>query len=129
MFRGIFGQTGESKLRLGFGLALLLVSATSFCMAQQRPQQPQQPVSRENPYRNQAQTTALDQRQKHIDSYLGTISEKHKKFYLQVAYTKSSFELADTRVTKPFLNKKVRVTGWLDAEHEILHVTAIAKTP
>ena len=117
------------KYALAGRVTFFLICFTTVCVAQELPQQPQQPSSQQNQYRNQAQTTAQDQRQRHIDSFPGTISQKHGKLYLQIAHTKTSYELADAWEAKRFLNKKVRVTGWLDVENEILHVTTIAKTP
>lgn len=107
-------------------LGLLLIWFPSLCRSQQ---QPQQPTSQQNQYHNQAQTPELDQSRKHIDTYAGTVSEKDRKFYLQIAHTKTSYELVDTWETKRFLNKKVRVSGWLDSEREILHITTIARAP
>ena len=110
-------------------LGLLLICFPSLCRSQQQPQQPQQPTSQQNQYHNQAQTPELDQSRKHIDTYAGTLSEKHRKFYLQIAHTKTSYELVDAWEAKRFLNKKVRVSGWLDVEREVLHVSTIARTP
>jgi hypothetical protein len=110
-------------------IGLLLICCASMCAAQQRPQQPQQPTSRHDQYHDQTQPTGQNQLQHHEDSFPGTISEKHGKFYLQIVHTRTSFELADAREGKRWVNKKVRVTGWLDAEHQILHVTTIAKAP
>lgn len=108
----------------------LCLSALSYpCTAQQTRQQPQQQSSQRDQYREQAQTTIEDQQQKDTESFPGTISEKYGKFYLQKAHSRLSYELVHTWDAKRFVGKKVRVAGWLDSEHNILHVTTIAIAP
>lgn len=97
--------------------------------AQETRQQPQQQSSKREAYRDQAQTSVEDQTHKDTESVPGTLSEKYGKFYLQKAHSKLSFELLDAWDAKRFVGKKVRVTGWIDLEHNILHVITIASAP
>lgn len=112
-----------------FTLGLILVTMSSICDAQQTSQQPQQQSTQRDQYRDQAQTTMQDQQQKEIESFPGTISEKYKKYYFERAFTRASYELVGTWDVHRFVGKKVRVTGWLDSEHNILHVVAITTIP
>jgi hypothetical protein len=117
------------KSVLPLTIALYLSVLSSPCAAQQTRQQPQQQNSQRDQYRDQAQTTIEDQQQKNTESFPGTISEKYGKFYLQKAHSRLSYELVHAWDAKRFVGKKVRLTGWLDSEHNILHVTTIANAP
>jgi hypothetical protein len=119
--------TAETLLR--FSLGLILMTMGSICAAQQASQQPQQQSTQRDQYRDQAQSTMQDLQQKETESFPGTISEKYKKYYLERAFTRASYELVGTWDVQRFVGKKVRITGWLDSDHNILHVVAIAKTP
>jgi hypothetical protein len=110
-------------------ITLCLSALSSPSTAQQTGQQPQQQSSQRDQYRDQAQTTIEDQQQKNTESFPGMISEKYGKFYLQKAHSRLSYELVQTWDAKRFVGKKVRVAGWLDSEHNILHVTTIASAP
>jgi hypothetical protein len=108
----------------------LCLSALSYpSAAQQTRQEPQHQSSQRDQYREQAQTTIEDQQQKNTESFPGTISQKYRKFYLQQAHSRLSYELVPTWDAKRFVGKKVRLTGWLDSEHNILHVITIANAP
>jgi hypothetical protein len=122
-------QSCFQKLELPLAIALCSYALSLPGMAQQTSQQPQQQSTQRDQYRDQAQTTMEDQQQKNMESFPGTISEKYGKFFLQKAHSRLSFELVHTWDAKRFVGKKVRVTGWLDTEHNILHVTTIAKAP
>jgi hypothetical protein len=117
------------KLLTFVSMALILLDVTANCDAQQTRQQPQQQSTQRDQYHDQAQTALRDQQQKETESFPGKISEKHGKYYLEKAYSRASYELMDTWDAKRFVNKKVRITGWLDSENNILHVAAITKTP
>jgi outer membrane biogenesis lipoprotein LolB len=121
-------QMPRRKLPM-FVCIALIVACAPFCAAQEARQQSQQQSSQRDQYRDQAQTALRDQQEKGTESFPGKISEKHGKYYLEKAFSRASYELVDTWDTKRFVNKKVRITGWLDSEHNILHVTAITKTP
>lgn len=120
----------EKLTRIFAGCALFALSlpyiAQEAIAAQQPRQQPQQQSSRREQYRDQAQTTLEDQQHRDMESVPGMLSEKYGKFYLQQAHSKVNFQLADLRDAKRYIGKKVRVSGWLDSEHNIFHVVTIA---
>lgn len=118
-----------TKILLRSSLGLVLAASGSICVAQQASQQPQQQSTQRDQYRDQAQSPMQDQQQKESESFPGRISEKYKKYYLERAYSRASYELVGTWDVKRFVGKKVRITGWLDSEHNILHVVAIATIP
>jgi hypothetical protein len=117
------------KTVLPLAIALCLCALSLPCVAQQTRQQPQQQSSQRGQYRDQAQTTMEDQQQKDMESFAGTVSEKYGRFFLQKAHSRLSFELVHTWDAKQFVGERVRVTGWLDSEHNILHVTTIVNAP
>jgi hypothetical protein len=109
------------------GSCLALVSR---CAAQEDRRQKQEQSPQQNSYRDQAQMGQQDQQQKgSTQSIPGKVSEKHGKYYLEEDLHKASYELQGTWELKQFLGKKVRVTGNVDSEHNILHVIAITKIP
>jgi Protein of unknown function (DUF5818) len=97
--------------------------------AQEAQRQKQEQSSQQNQYRDQSQSPQQNQQQQEIQSYRGQLSSKHGKFYLEEARSRSSYVLEDTWEAKRFLNKKVRVTGWLDADQGILHVVSLSPAP
>jgi hypothetical protein len=121
----------------GFALRLLLFLA-AICgvprlqanvQAQETQRQKQEQGSQQNQYRDQSQSLQENQQQHELQDYRGKISTKHGDYFLEVAYSRASYLLQDTHEAKKFLDKKVRVTGWLDADKDILHVTTMATTP
>jgi Tfp pilus assembly protein PilV len=97
--------------------------------AQESRQQKQQQSAQENRYRDQTESSRQNQQQQDVQAYRGQISSKHGKVYFEEVHSHNSYLLADTWEAKRFLNKKVRVTGWLDADLGILHVISMSTTP
>jgi len=91
----------------------------------QKPEQSQQ----QNQYRDQSQDTQEDQQQKPTQSYTGKVSEKFGKYYLEDKRSRTSYLLQGSWDLKRFLDKKVRITGSLDTDKDILHVVAITQAP
>jgi hypothetical protein len=109
---------------------LILVAATgSVACAQETRQQKQQQEGQQNQYRDQSQSLQQNQQQQDEQAYRGKISSKHGNYYLEVAYSRASYLLDDMWQARKFINKKVRVTGSLDADKSILHVISIAAIP
>jgi hypothetical protein len=77
-----------------------------------RPQKPQQNLEQQD-----------------TQSYAGKVSERHSKFYLEEARSKTSYQLEGTWSAKRYLGKKVRITGTLDTETNVLHVVTISVSP
>jgi hypothetical protein len=118
------------KIVLFACLLAACVATGSRCSAQEDRQQKQQQSPQQNSYHDQAQMNQRDQQQKgSSQSISGKVSEKHGKYYLEEDMRKTSYELQGTWELKQFLGKKVRVTGTVDSEHNILHVVAITKIP
>ena len=119
------------------GSSLLLIVAAwagiPLCAANARSQetqrQKQEQTGQQNQYRDQSQALQDTQQRQNIQAYRGQIAAKHGKYYLEEAHTRASYTLEDTWEAKKFLNKKVRVTGWLDADKNILHVVSLAAAP
>jgi len=118
--------------------ALFLAAAAQFCVfpiagdvyAQQKQQDKQDKTNKpQSQYRNQSESLQETQQRQNIQAYRGQISTKHGKYYLEEAHTRASYVLEDTWEAKKFLNKKVRVTGWLDTEKSILHVVSLVTAP
>ena|SRR5262250_1399358 len=97
--------------------------------AQETQRQKQEQNTQQNQYRDEAQATQLDQSMRNSQSYAGKVSQKYGKFYLEVAHSRSSYLLEGIWQAKRFVNKKVRVTGSLDSDKNILHVVSISPTP
>lgn len=111
-------------------VAFCALALSSRCVAQEERRQKQEQSPQQSQYHDQAQMTQRDQQQKGAtQSIPGKVSEKHGKYYLEEEFRKTSYELQGTWELKQYLGKKVRVTGTIDAEHNILHVIAITKTP
>jgi hypothetical protein len=110
-------------------LAVLMASLCSAARAQESQRQKPEQSPQENGYRDQSQDTLQDQQQKEHASYPGKVTEKFGKYYLEDEKKRTSFQLQGTWDAKRFIGKKVRITGTLDTEKNILHVVAIALTP
>lgn len=109
---------------------LFSLAASSPCAAQEDRRQKQEQSPQENSYHDQAQITQQDQQQKgSAQSIPGRVSEKHGRYYLEEDLHKTSYELQGAWELKQFLGKKVRVTGTVDSDHNILRVIAITKIP
>lgn len=113
----------------GACLILMLAWLSGVTAGQESRRQKPEESQQQNQYRDQAQDTLRDQQQKETQSYPGKISEKFGKYYLEDASKRTSYLLEGTWEAKKFLNKKVRVTGALDTDREILHVITIAPMP
>ena len=96
--------------------------------AQETQRQKQEQNGQQNQYRDQGQALQQDQAQHDVQAYRGQVSSKHGNYYLEDARSRTSYLLKD-REPKKFVNKKVRVTGWLDADKEILHVISVSTIP
>ena len=116
-------------------LLLFVVAWAGFllCAANARSQetqrQKQEQTGQQNQYHDQSQSLQETQQRQSIQEYRGQIAAKHGKYYLEEAHTRASYTLEDTWEAKKFLNKKVRVMGWLDADKNILHVVSLAAAP
>ena len=119
----------KSITLLFFSVAVASLFFANVSKAQETQRQKQEQNTQQNQYRDQAQTTQIDQAQRNSQSYLGKISEKYGKFYLEVAHTRSSYMLDGFSQTKQFVNKKVRVTGSLDTDKNVLHAVSISLAP
>ena len=115
---------------------LLIVAAWAgipLCAAnmhsQETQRQKQEQTGQQNQYHDQSQSLQETQQRQSIQAYRGQIAAKHGKYYLEEARTRASYTLEDTWEAKKFLNKKVRVTGWLDPDKNILHVVSLAAAP
>ncbi len=117
----------RTLLSLFSTIALLLLVNSS--RAQETQRQKQEQNTQQNQYRDEAQATQLDQSMGNSQSYSGKVSQKYGKFYLEVAHSRSSYLLEDIWQGKRFVNKKVRVTGLLDSDKNILHVVSISIAP
>jgi hypothetical protein len=104
------------------------IIATS-CVAQDSQRQKPEQSSQQNQYRDQAQKPQQNLQQQETQSYAGKVSEKHGKYYLEEARTKTAYQLEGTWSAKRYLGKKVRITGSLDAETNVLHVVTISMSP
>jgi len=122
-------QFPKTVMLLHFSLAVALLSLANVSRAQETQRQKQEQNTQQNQYRDQAQTTQIDQAQRNSESYVGKVSEKYGKFYLELAHTRSSYVLDGFSQTKRFVNKKVRVTGSLDTDKNILHAVSISLAP
>ena len=106
------------------------LTSASRCPAQEDRRQKQEQSPQQSQYRDQSQMNQQDQQQKGAtQSIPGKVSEKHGKYYLEEDLRKTSYELQGTWELKQYLGKKVRVTGTVDSEHNILYVIAITKIP
>ena len=115
------------------GASLCLFCAYQFLAngsrAQESQRQKQEQNTQQNQYRDEAESTQMDQSMGNSQSYAGKVSQKYGKFYLEVARSRSSYLLEGVWQGKRFLNKKVRVTGLLDSDKSILHVVSISLAP
>lgn len=110
-------------------LTLFVTGAHNVAAQEARRQKPEQPQKR-NQYRDQADPMLQDEQQKDTQSFAGTISLKHGKFYLEQEFHKATFELTDFWEAKRFVGQKVRITGVvLNPEKDILRVIAITAVP
>ena len=119
--------TSVKLLRVSWAFALLFLAKGG--LAQDTQRQKQEQNTKQNQYRDEAQATQRDQAQRDSQSYVGKVSEKYGKFYLEMAHPRSSYLLDGVWQTKRFVNKKVRVTGSLDTDKSILHAVSISLTP
>ena len=99
------------------------------CAAQDSQRQKPEQSSQQNLYRDQAQKPQQNLQQQDTQSYAGKVSERHGKFYLEEARSKTPYQLEGTWSAKRYLGKKVRVTGSLDTETNVLHVVSISVSP
>ena len=76
---------------------------------QAQPQQPQQQPS--------------DQQQQ--QTFTGKIAVAHGKYVLQTPDTKKTFSLDDQEKAKQFEGQNVKITGTLDAQNNVIHVSDI----
>ena len=121
-----------SKFVSTWGIACfcaVLTSPADYLWAQETQQQKQEQSSRRSEYHDQSQSTSQDQAQQPVRTLTGKISQKGDKFVMEELFHPTSYRLADTWNVKRFLGKKVRVTGWLEQEQNILHVKSISISP
>ena len=73
-------------------------------------------------------TPAARDRQPEIRIFLGTITKTGNQFVFSDAVSKSSYQLDDQETASKFDGEKVKVTGTLDASHNIIRVQSIEAT-
>ena len=112
-----------------FSIILFQEIVATPCVAQDSQRQKPEQSSQQNLYRDQAQKPQQNLQQQETQSYAGKVSEKHSKFYLEEARSKTTYQLEGTWSAKRYLGKKVRITGSLDAETNVLHVVTISISP
>ena len=122
-------QIKSRKYLIFVGLILLPEIIATACAAQDSQRQKQEQSSQQNQYRDQAQKPQQNLEQQDTQSYAGKVSERHGKFYLEEARSKTSYQLQGTWSAKRYLGKKVRITGTLDTETNVLHVVTISVSP
>jgi hypothetical protein len=110
-------------------LSLTTLSMATACHAQETQRQKQEQNPQQNQYRDELQSTAQQQDQQNVRTFAGKISRKNSRFFLEEAVHRTPYLLADTWNVKRFLGKKVRVTGTLDQDRNILHVKSIDTVP
>jgi Ni/Co efflux regulator RcnB len=110
-------------------LSFVVLSMAAPCYAQETQRQKQEQNPQQNQYRDELQSTAQQQDQQNVRTFAGKISQKNSRFFLEEAIHRTPYLLADTWNVKRFLGKKVRVTGTLDQDHNILHVKSIDTVP
>jgi hypothetical protein len=122
----------NTKFFLFSVLALLCLTVSSMaapCHTQETQRQKQEQNPQRNQYRDELQTTAQQQDQQNVRTFAGKISQKNSRYFLEEAVHRTPYLLADTWNLKRFLGKKVRVTGTLDQDRNILHVKSIDTVP
>jgi uncharacterized protein DUF5818 len=66
--------------------------------------------------------------QPEVKIFTGKISKSGQKFVLEDDSVKTSYQLDDQKKAQQYQGKKVRVTGTLDVENNLIHVQAIDET-
>ena len=122
-------QIKSRKYLIFICLILLQEMIATASAAQDSQRQKQEQSSQQNQYRDQAQKPQQNLEQQDTQSYAGKVSESHSKFYLEEARSKTSYQLEGTWSAKRYLGKKVRITGTLDTETNVLHVVTISVSP
>ncbi|MGB7466338.1 MAG: DUF5818 domain-containing protein [Candidatus Acidiferrum sp.] len=110
-------------------LWLMTLSMAAPCHAQETQRQKQEQSPQQNQYRDELQSTAQQQDQQDVRTFAGKITQKDSRFFLEEAVHRTPYLLADTWNVKRFVGKKVRVTGTLDQDRNILHVKSIGTVP
>jgi translation elongation factor EF-Ts len=118
----------QQDLRHGWVILLLATFCTAVAAQDSQRQKPEQ-SQQQNQYREQAEGTQRDQQQKQSQSYSGKISQKFGKYYLENTHDKTTYVLDGRWDVNKFVDKKVRVSGTLDADRNILRVIAISQIP
>ena len=90
--------------------------------------QPGQPNAYSVAYLSQARADSQDKSQPQIRAFSGTITKVGDQFVLREDITKASYQLDDQQTASKFDEKKVKVTGTLDASHNIIRVQSIEAT-
>ena len=81
------------------------------CPPQDSQRQKPEQNSQQNLYRDQAQKPQQNLQQQDTQSYTGKVSERHGKFYLEEARSKTPYQLEGTWSAKRYLGKKVGIGG------------------
>lgn len=110
-------------------LSFVVLSMAAPCHAQETQRHKQEQNPQQNQYRDESQSTVQQQDQQNVRTFAGKISQKNSRFFLEEEIHRTPYLLADTWNVKRFLGKKVRVTGTLDQDHNILHVKSIDTVP
>src|SRR5260370_2431983 len=110
-------------------LSFVVLSMAAPCHAQETQRQKQEQNPQQNQYRDELQSTAQQQDQQDVRTFAGKITQKNSRFFLEESVHRTPYLLADTWDVKRFVGKKVRVTGTLDQDRNILHVKSIGTVP
>src|SRR5256885_16919596 len=69
-----------------------------------------------------AATAQVQDHEKAVQTFTGTIVKSGEKYTLEDSTTKTSYQLDDPQKASAFNGKKVKVVGTLDAEKKLIHV-------
>ncbi|HKS94867.1 MAG TPA: DUF5818 domain-containing protein [Terriglobia bacterium] len=104
---------GLAALVVALQFSPRLVAVANAAPSQNQAQQPQQPQQQPGDQAQQQQT------------FTGKIAKAQGKYVLQNPDTKTAYTLDDQDKAKQFEGQSVKVTGTLDAQNNMIHVSDI----
>ena len=115
----------RTTLTLAADLLAYTLPLANGCSADQGKQRPDPlPVTLATFHQQRSQ----QEPQPEVKIFTGKISKSGQKFVLEDDSVKTSYQLDDQKKAQQYQGKKVRVTGTLDAENNLIHVQAIDQT-
>jgi len=78
-----------------------------------------------NPATQQQTVQSDDHGASSVSTFSGTIVKSENKFVLEASDNLTTYRLDDQQKAHDFLNKRVKITGSLDASTGMIHVSAI----